>query len=196
MTDPRTEVGAALQRVRGDAAQASVFFHTWWALVSIARPEYTATMNKQAYVDFFHACEVGFLPLAIVSLGRLLDSDSRSLGLKHLRKVLEDDGHAEEASEVGRLLSDNGDLIRRIRSIRNKSAAHTDREMTREDVYERYGITANEIRDLARAVVDVMNDVEQSLWPSGLLISTGERQERATMALLNCLRDGPVDDWF
>ena len=196
MTNPRAEVGAAFQRVRGDATHASVFFHTWWALAGIAKPEYAATMNNQEYVDFFHACEAGFLTLVFVSLGRLLDSGSRSLGLKHLHEVLEDHGHAKEAAQIEKLLSDNRDLVGRIRGIRNKSAAHTDREMTRKDVYEMYEIAPDEIRDLVGTVVDVINDVEQSLWSSGLLISSGERQERATVALLRCLRDGAVDGRF
>ena len=194
VTKPQTEVGAAFQRVRGDATHASVFFHTWWALAGVAKPEYTATMNNQAYVDFFHACEAGFLTLVFVSLGRLLDSDSRSLGLKHLHEVLQEHGHANQAAKIEKLLSGNRDLARRIRGIRNKSAAHTDREMTREDVYGTYGVTPDELRKLARTIVDVMNDVEQSLGLLGLLISTGERQQRATISLLRCLRDGPADD--
>ena len=194
VTSLATEVRTTFGRVRDDATHARVFFHTWWALVGIAMPEHRATMGNHAYVDFFHACRAGFLTLVFVSLGRLLDHDQRSLGLKRLREVLVEHGYGKEGGQIDSLLSSNGDLIERIRGIRNKAAAHTDRELTRDDVYEKYGVTPNEIRDLVGAVVDVVNDVEQALYSSGLLISSGERQERATMSLLRRLEDTAWDD--
>ena len=194
VNNPSTEVRKTFGRVRHDATHARVFFHTWWALVGIAMPEHRATMGNVAYVDFFHACRAGFLTLVFVSLGRLLDHDQRSLGLKHLHEVLVEHGYGKEGGLVDSLLSSNGDLIERIRGIRNKAAAHTDREMTREDVYKKFGVTPNEIRDLVGAVVDVVNDVEESLYSSGSLISSGERQERATMSLLRCLKDSVLHD--
>ncbi len=187
------EVRETFGRVHQDATHAHVYFHTWWALFGVAMPEHRATMGNVAYVDFFQACK-GFLTLVFVSLGRLLDHDQRSLGLKRLHEVLVEHGYGKEGGQVDSLLSSNGDLIERIRRIRNKAAAHTDREMTREDVYEKYGVTPNEIRDLVGGAVDVVNDVEQSLYSSGLLISSGERQERATMSLLRCLKDAAWDD--
>lgn len=194
MTNPPTEVRTTFGRVRNDATHARVFFHTWWALVGIALPEHRATMDNHAYVDFFHACMAGFLTLVFVSLGRLLDRDQRSLGLKRLHEVLVEHGYRKEGGQVDSPLSSNGDLIERIRGIRNKAAAHTDREMTREDVFENYGVTANEIRNLVGTVVDVVDDIEQSLYSSGLLISSGDRQERATMSLLRRLKDTACDD--
>lgn len=195
MTHPPVEVGQAFRRVRDDATHARVFFHTWWALVAKAMPEYHTIMSDYAYVDFFHACRAGFLTLVFVSLGRLLDGDRRSLGLKSLQKVLIDHGYAKEATQIDKLLSCNQELVERIRGIRNKAAAHTDSEMTRNDVYETFQVTPNEIRGLVTVIVDVVDDIEESLWPSGLLISSGERQENATIALLRRLQDSaPVDN--
>lgn len=194
VTNPPVEVGIAFRRVRDDATHARVFFHTWWALVSRAIPDYHAIMSDHAYVDFFHACRAGFLTLVFVSLGRLLDGDRRSLGLKGLQKVLTDHGYTKEATQIDKLLSCNQQVVERIRGIRNKAAAHTDREMTRNDVYETYQVTPDEIRDLVGVIVDVVNDVEESLWSSGLLISSGERQENAMIALLSRLRGSTPDD--
>ena len=194
MAKPPTQVSRAFNRVRDDATHAHVFFHTWWALVAEALPEYHATMSDSAHVDFFHACRAGFLTLVFVSLGRLLDRNRKSLGLKRLQSVLGEHGHTREASQIDNLLSRNHDLVERIRGIRNKASAHTDRELTRDDVYAMYQVTPDEIRKLMSGIVEVVNDVERSLWASGLLISSGQRQEDATIALLRRLQGSVPED--
>ena len=58
--------------------------------------------------------------------------------------------------------------------------------MTRDEVFEAYGVTPNEIRALVEAVRTVLNEAGRRLgWPT--VISEGERQERATMAILRRL---------
>lgn len=115
--------------MRDGATHARAFLHAWWALVGMAMPKHRATMGNLAYVDFFHACNAGFLTLVFVSLGRLLDHDQRSLGLERLHEVLLEHGYGKEGGEVDSLLSSKGDLIERIRGIRNEAAPHTDRGM-------------------------------------------------------------------
>lgn len=139
--------------------------------------------------DFFNACSAGFLTLVFVSVGRLSDAGRKTLGLKRLREVLKDHGYSKEAARISDLLLRHSDLIARIRGIRNKVAAHTDREMTRDEVYRMYGLTANEIGDLVNEIVEAVNDIHQSLWSSGLHISGGERQRRATFTLLDSLNN-------
>lgn len=189
MAHPPKKVAKAFGRVRADVTHAHVFFQTWWALNDAATPaEYRATMR--CHPDFFNACSAGFLTLVFVAIGRLSDAGRKTLGLKKLREVLEDHGYSEEPARISDLLSRHSDLITRIRGIRNKVAAHTDREMTRDEVYRMYGVTADEIGGLLNEMVDSVNEIHQSLWSSGLHISGGERQRQATFTLLDSLKHG------
>ena len=166
--------------------KSCAYFHTWWSLANVALPKYRSTMSDYAYVDFFHACRSGFLALTFVSLAKLLDRDRRALGLSRLRAILTSEGFTEEADLIESGLRAHRKLASRILSIRNKAVAHNEHGVTRDEVFETYGVTPNEIRGLVEAVRAVLNEAGRRLgWPTE--ISSEERQERATLAMLRRL---------
>ncbi len=186
------------QRIQDEAKRSRMYFHTWWGLVNRALPEYHSTINDWAYVDFFHAANSGFLDLVFVSLSKLFDRTNSKhpekhpevLGFRKFREALNEHGFTEEAQLIEqRLLKPREDVIRRIKGIRNKAIGHNEAALTREAVFERYGITPDEIRELIHEICDVLNEVGRRIgYPTG--ISDGGRSERAVIALLETLRHG------
>ena len=183
------EVEAALGRVREEASMSCAYFHTWWSLANLAYPDFPATMNDDEHVDFFHACIAGFLSMTFVSLGKLLDRDDRALSLGKLRTILREHGFPDVAKSIEAALSGQEEVAKRVIAIRNRTISHNELSTTRDDVFDQYGTTPNEIRALVEAVRTTLNQAGSQLgWP--IDISAGERSERATMALLRRLRAG------
>ena len=176
-----TDLTAQFERVREDATAARVYFHTWWALRSLAYPDYLPVMNDHAYVDFFHAAHTGFLKLTFISLSKLFDRDS--LGLAALRGLLEAEGHTSAAELIRGATVPKTELVERLLRIRNKSVAHTEKEIHRDAAYETNPVTPDEIRDLIDGICSALNEAAEMLG-SSTRISDGERQERAVMELL------------
>lgn len=180
------ELRSAVFRVKEDASAACAYFHTWWGLRNVSLPKYHAAMTDLAYIDFFHTANTGFLKLTFVSLAKLFDLNVRSLGLRRLRVSLTVAGFSNEASLIEDHMATHSDLVSRIRSIRNKSVSHNEAAMTRDEVYDRYGVTPDEIRSLIAEVCDVLNTVDSRLG-SPTRISDGSRNERSVLALLERL---------
>ena len=180
-------------RIQEEAKKSRMYFHTWWGLVNRALPEHASTINDWTYVDFFHAANSGFLDLVFVSLSKLFDRtrsrDQEALGFHRFREALEQQGLVEEAQLIERRLSPKEDLVSRIRSIRNRTISHNEAALTREAVFDRYGITPDEIRELIHDICDVLNEVGRRIDYQGG-IPDGERSERAVIALLDTLRRG------
>ena len=181
------------RRIQEEAMKSRMYFHTWWGLVNRALPEHHSTINDWAYVDFFHAANSGFLDLAFVSLSKLFDRTNSKhpevLGLKKFQEALNEHGFTEETQLIKQRLEPKEAVIKRIRGIRNKAIGHNEAALTREAVFDRYGITPDEIRELIHEICDVLNQVGRRIgYPTG--ISDGERSERAVIALLETLRRG------
>ena len=182
-------VPEALARVSEDASAATVYFHTWWALRNLAVPEYLSTMNNTAYIDFFHASNSGFLKLTFISLAKLFDSDDRALGIRGLRRVLEASGYSREAKAIEQRFAPHTDLVTRVLGTRSRSVAHNEAAISRDQVYETYGVTPDEIRDLVSEVRNTVNELSQAIGSLNS-ISEGARSERAVLAMLEQLKRG------
>lgn len=186
-------VHQAFRRVQEEATHSSMYFHTWWGLVNRALPEHASTINDWTYIDFFHAAKSGFFELVFVSLSKLFDrtkfGNQKALGFCRFREMLERQGYVEEAQLIEQSLSPKKDLVRRIRSIRDRTISHNEEAWTREAVFQRYGITPDEIRELIRDICDVLNEVGRRIgYPTG--IADGKRSEHAVITLLETLRRG------
>lgn len=191
MDEPRAvpqEVFAALWRVREEAEHLCAYFHTWWSLANLARPDFVPTMNEHGY--FFEVCDVGSFAMTFVSLGKLLDRDTRSLGLGQLRGILCKYGFHEEAGSMKAALSGHEEVVRRVVEIRNKAISHNNLTMTRDDVFEKYGTTPDEIRAFVEAVRTTLNQTVNELKLGLQIIPAGGQYEQATVELLRRLRAG------
>ena len=186
-------VHQVFRRIQEEAKKSRMYFHTWWGLVNRALPEHASTINDWSYVDFFHAANSGFFELIFVSLSKLFDrtksGNQEALGFRRFRKMLKQQGYVEEAHLIEQRLSPKADLVKRIRSIRDRTISHNEAALTREAVFEQYGITPDEIRELIHDICNVLNEVGRRIgYPTG--ISDGEHSERAVIALLQALRRG------
>lgn len=172
-------------RLREDAAASRAYFHTWWGLRNIALPKFRATMNRAEFVDFFHLTGSGFLKLTFVSLGKLFDKSG--VGLNRLARQLRKDGRDDDAVDLEKVCVDHADLVERVRSIRNKSVSHNDLLLTRDEVYDKYGATPDEIRLLIDEVCQAF-DLIAGRNGSSNRISDGERAEKSIIEVLRALQ--------
>jgi hypothetical protein len=173
-------------RVAEEASAARGYFHTWWALSEAAVPDSDFLPAISRHADFFHACKTGFLRLTYVSLAKVFDRDTRSVGVKRLRKALMAEGYTAEAEAVESRLSPHKDLVKRIRGIRHMSVSHNQADLSPEEVFKAHPASPNEIRQLIDDVCDVMNMVAKALGSTNE-ISDASRHESAVMKLLTAL---------
>lgn len=146
-------------------------------------------MNHHEYVDFFHASNSGFLKLTFVSLAKIFDRNSQAIGIGDLCKALESDGNNKLATAIENKINPHQDLVQRVLAIRNKSVSHMQKDLSRDEVYELYGVTPDEIRLLVNDIREVLNDVSHS-FGSSTVISEGSRQESAVLSFLKILEHG------
>ena len=172
-----------------EGVAARAHFQAWWALRSLALPEYHATMSEFRYVDFFHAANSGHYVLFFLYLSKIFDRDARVAGLTELKRALVSEGLALEAKELESKLAPYADQVQKIMAIRNRSVVHTEMAISREKVYELNGITPNQIRELIDVTCDAINDVARALGISNVIFESTRTQE-ATLRMLETLERG------
>jgi hypothetical protein len=70
--------------------------------------------------------------------------------------------------------------------------AHNEAAISRDQVYETYGVAPDEIRDLVSEVRNTVNELSQAIGSLNS-ISEGGRSERAVLAMLEQLKRGGSD---
>ena len=177
-----------LQRVRSEASAARAFFHTWKALeIALGDTRLLATMNNYRYVDFFIVTMRGNFRLFFLSLGKIFEKSSRTLGLKCLANTLRSHGHVDLAEEIDKIVFEHSGTIKKIQQVRNESIAHSGLASMSE-VFDRVGITANEIETLIDNLCGLLNTINERMG-SSTGISKGKRNELAVQQLLETLHD-------
>jgi hypothetical protein len=172
-----------------EAGAARAHFHTWWALRNLALPDFYEAMNDYTYVDFFHTSNAGNYKLFFLTLSKIFDRDPRVSGISHLKEALRQEGYQQLASELEARLIPLTSSVARVMNIRSKTIVHNDRTLSREKVYEINGITPDEIKALIDSTCELLNMVARGLGITNV-ISEGARFEKATLAMLERLRDG------
>ena len=178
----------ALQRVQSEASAVRAFFHTWKAL-NIARGDtrLLATMNDYHHVDFFKTSMEGNFRLFFLSLGKIFEKSSKTLGHKRLAKTLRSNGHFDLAEEIEKVGFEHSSTIKKIRKVRNESIAHSGLASASE-VLDCANITPDEIEALIDKLCGLLNTIGERMgFPGG--ISKGERNELAVQQLLETLHD-------
>ena len=184
-----SEISEALELLRQEASAARAHFHTWWALRSLALPDFYSTMNNHEFVDFFHVSNAGNYELVFIHLAKFFDPDNRTCSYRHLKSLLKDSGQNNLLQEIETLVQPHTELVEKICRIRNTTISHNQQDLPRAKAYELNGITPNEIREVIDAACDVVNTVAELL-NEPTRISDGQRNERATLNMLAQLKNG------
>ena len=184
-----SEAHKIIHELMEEAGAARAHFHTWRVLRNLALPEFYETMNDLSYVDFFHTSNSGHYNLFFLALSKIYDRDPRVSGISQLKDVLRHEDHEHLAEALETSLISMGNLVALVMNIRNKTIVHNERGLSREKVYEINGVTPNEIQHLIDVTCEAINDVARGL---GLpnRIAAHDRHERATMSMLERLRNG------
>lgn len=184
-----SESRVIVERLIEEGIAAKAHFQIWWTLRNVALPEFHGTMSDFSYVDFFHASNSGHYKLFFIALSKIYDRDNRVSSIASLKDALRDEGCASLVDYIERQLAPLERLVCRILNIRNKTIAHNEKEVSREKVYEINGVTPNEIRRLIEISCDLINYVARALEIPNVIFES-DRNERATLAMLDTLRRG------
>ncbi|BBL24992.1 hypothetical protein [Comamonas terrigena] len=169
--------------------KARAHFQVWWALRNKSLPKYYETMNDSSYVDFFHVSNSGHYTLFLLSLAKIFDRDSRVAGIQKFKQALCTEGMNELAESLSQALAPYQDTVENVMRIRNKSVAHNEHSITREDVYRLNGVTPNELQMLIDAACQAINETSRELGINNLIFD-GNRAEKATFNMLKALSKG------
>lgn len=172
-----------------EGVKARAHFQVWWALRNRALPKYHSAMNDFAYVDFFHAANLGHYTLFFLSLAKIFDRDPRVAGISELRRALRADGKTTTALAVARLLKPHEVQVKRVMAIRNRSIVHNEHGISRSKVYELNGVTPNELRALIDAACAAINHAARALGIVNTIFES-DRTEQATLSMLETLALG------
>ena len=141
--------------------------------------------------DFFCVSMAGNFRLFFLSLGRVFDKRKETAKLCKVKQHLCQNDRQKLADKIDQVYANHRDTIDRIRSIRNKSIAHTDLAFM-DTVFEENQITPNQIKALIDELCDVLNRIRAELeYPN--CISGGERNRRAVQFLLETLQSNSVN---
>lgn len=188
------EVSALLRRLADTANAAQAHYQIWFALRGHGKalPRYYQDMNDFRYVDFFHASNAGHYKLMFLELGCLFDSDSRAASFRNLKNTLAAKGHNELVARIDDILQPFSDLVSNALTIRSRLIAHRELSAASEVVHQENAVVPNDIGKLLLQCCTLINEIDAQI--SGgtgcRIATTSDRFERATLGLLEVIRNG------
>ena len=170
-----------------EAGDARANFRVWRTLdLSKGDRKRLNAMNDWAHVDFFHVAIWGTQALSFLSLGKIFDETKGVLKLRNIVRSLNDN---ELARDVDELYNGHGEVIKKIKRIRDKSVAHNDKAMDQRSLFDEVGITPNEMESLIEDVCRILNGAAgRQSFPNR--ISDDMRFKNAVHGLLDKLGNG------
>jgi hypothetical protein len=169
-----------------EGINARAHFQIWWALQKLALPKYESAINESACVDFFDASKSGHYILFLLALSKIFDKDSRVAGIRELKRALQSEGLDDIKKQITREIKPHEGCVKRILQIRNRSIAHNQSDISRENLYKSNPITPNQIRNIVDATCKSINIAATALNIERLIFKSN-RAERATLNLLEAL---------
>lgn len=168
----------------GESARAH--FQVWWALNNLAHPHYSKVINHQNITDFFLICSNANYLAFIISLSKIFDRDERTSGLFKLKESLTHENNEHLVHYIEENLKPFNSIVKRILTIRNRSIAHNEHNISRPELYKQEKIKPNEISKLIQATCKTINYVASSIGLTNLIF-TSNRCEQSTIAVLKNL---------
>ena len=172
-----------------EAGHARANFRVWRTLdLSKGDRKRLNAMNDGTYVDFFHVAIWGTQALAFLSLRKLFDRRKDALRLRDIVRDLNDNDLTRDVDE---LYKKHGEVIKKIKRIRDKSVAHNNKCMDQRSLFDEVGITPNEMERLIEDVCRILNGAAgRQSFPNR--ISDDMRFKNAVHGLLDKLGNGEV----
>lgn len=176
-------------RLIEEGTKARSYFQIWWVLNNRAYfLDYASTMEHWEYSDFFVAASPGYFTLFVLALGKMFDRDERSAGFYSLRSALEQEGQSEIAKQIRTALAPLTVQVQRLMEIRNQSVVHNSFGIPRDQVYEKNGITIDELRSLVETTCQCITLAATALGIRDHALGS-ERVANATLKVLAGLKE-------
>lgn len=186
--------GELIQRLAEGVSSAQAGYEVWFTLAGKdkAYDEYSKELQDYLYRDFFDSVVDAHLKMMFIEIACLFDGSRYASSFSKLRAALAADGRDELAARIDREMSTHGDLIERIKGIRNKLVAHHDMTWTEQRVYGEYGVVPNAVG----AMLNGFNDLIKAIYKAVVSPDTAYpvarpgRFEESTFRLLHVIRTG------
>jgi hypothetical protein len=135
------------------AVTASVSFDVWWELQNAGnRHKYEDTMER--YNQFFRATIDAHMLVLFITLYQMLEKrkDTQNINSVLERMRSEFPEHEYRYVEVERRIEELRPTWRKIAQVRSEIYAHRSKRANPDEVFEKVGITANEIGNFVKKV--------------------------------------------
>jgi hypothetical protein len=183
-----TDIDRYISEIRHTITVAGLNYEIWWVYRSKdTRPEYVEVMNR--YGLFFQTSIHAHFVALLVELYRLYETRADTFNVPSLLKILR--AEARLPSETMEALEDiykneAKPLWTKVNILRNKAFGHRSVSHTIEEVFQKAGVTPNELRDLVEATKKLLNKLTNAYDNSGYAFNLGSRED--TLRLLDDLK--------
>ena len=174
----------------GMAAKAS--YQIWSALRQDAFPDYEDILKQPDYYDFFSASSPAHFKVIIISLGKIFDSSQGTSKIDYLKEALNKANRDDLVTYIEEKLGNQDEILRKIKNIRNKSIAHNQRNLSKQEIYKKNPIEPDELRPFIDETCEVINQLAQEFCLSTMF--TSDRAKQSTLKVLRTLTAAKVTD--
>jgi len=185
-----SDVHKIAQTLTEEGNAARVHFQIWWALRNQTNLEkFYYVMNNRDYAEFFAATPSAHFKSFLLALATIFNRDNRVAGLSEFRRALTAERRPDLANYIEKRLFDFGDRITTVLNMRSQSLVHSNRALSRDEVYKLNMIPYDDVREVIDVTCETINHVLIELGIN-VTIFDGDRGERATMRMLETLAGG------
>ena len=126
---------------------ACASYEIWFSMVGKgkAREDFSAEIHDHRYRDFFDATVAAHRNIMFVEIASLFDPDRRAPSFCNLKKALSVLDRDSDVHSINGQLEPYLQLIKNVRKIRNKGAAHHDIDWPEQRLFREYAIVPNDV---------------------------------------------------
>jgi hypothetical protein len=176
-----------LNRVKDALVAASEHYNIWWIYKNEDdRPKYVNVMNR--YLGFFRTSISAQFTALLLTLSKALEKGTDSnISLHVLVKSAEKNNLIELSAlqEIKNELNSLDGLFEKVRTLRNKHFAHLQNNLNAREVFNRAGISPNDLKKLIDLSIDILKSIYYAYNRGDFVFDYGAKND--TYSLLNDL---------
>lgn len=180
-----TDLTQHIEALRHGAKLASLNYDIWWVYKSkSSRPLYTETMNR--YLGFFDTSLHAHFVALLVALYPLYETRRDTINIPRLLRIIEKEKvvSSKELAQACQMYETSKPLWIKVGILRNEAFGHRSDSLTIEQIFNKAGITPNELKELIELTKKLINRIGRALDGSVHAFNLG-----ATKATLDVLKD-------
>ena len=156
----KQDIQKYIGELRDTAIDAQLNYEVWWTYEEReSRQKYVDTMNH--YTTFFWTSIHAHFLAMLVALYRLYETRPDTVNIPHFIKILEENACIPQVaiSKVRQIYQEARPLWVKVSILRNEAFAHRSNEYNVSEVFQRAGVTPDELKDLVERTKKLLNEI-------------------------------------